>query len=66
MSEGVADRLLIGVLVLTACFAVFVTVSGQSSPTPKHGHCNPFDPDCDPDATFTSDAHANGNAHEHT
>ena len=53
MSERVGDRLLIGILVLIACFAVFVTVSGQSSPTPKHGHCNPFDPDCDADATFT-------------
>ena len=58
MSERVGDRILIGILLLIACFAVFVTVSGQSSPTPKHGHCNPFDPDCDPDATFTSTATA--------
>ena len=53
MSDRVGDRLLIGILILIACFAVFVTVSGQSSPTPKHGHCNPFDPECDADATFT-------------
>ena len=56
MSDRVGDRLLIGILILIACFAVFVTVSGQSPPTPKHGHCNPFDPECDADATHTPTA----------
>ena len=41
MSDRVGDRLLIGILVLTASFAVFVTASGQSA-SPRHTHCNPF------------------------
>ena len=53
MSYRVGDRLLIGILILIACFAVFVTISGQSPPTAQHGHCNPFDLDCDADATHT-------------
>ena len=48
MSERVGDRFLIAILILTASLAVFVTASGQSPPTPKHTHCNPFDLDCDP------------------
>ena len=52
MSDRVGDRLLIGILVLTASFAVFVTVSGQSGPS-RHTHCNPFDLDCDPYTTVT-------------
>ena len=55
MSDRVGDRLLIGILVLIASFAVFVTASGHSGP-PRHTHCNPFDLDCDPDATFTPTA----------
>ena len=56
MTDRVGDRLLIGILILIACFAVFVTISGQSPPTAQHGHCNPFDPDCDADATHTPTA----------
>ena len=56
MTDRVGDRLLIGILILIACFAVFVTASGQSPPTAQHGHCNPFDPECDADATHTPTA----------
>ena len=41
MSNKVGDRLLIGIIVLVASFAVFVTASGQSA-SPRHGHCSPF------------------------
>ena len=62
MSNKVGDRLLIGILVLTASFAVSVTASGQSPPTAKHTHCNPFDLDCYPDATATPKATPNSAA----
>ena len=53
MSNSIGYRLIFGVLVLSACLAVYVTVSvsGQSPPTGQHHHCNPFDLDCDADAT---------------